>query len=255
MQQFQGLVTRREALTDDWQRVWLRMPSLARQVRPGQLLAVKPGTSPFDPLLRAPLGIAGADTSDGSIGLVLPPGSAATLPHRAAEYVDTLGPIGRGWSLHEQTRNVVLAGGDAEVAPLLFLAELAVARGWNVALLVGSVEGHPPLPPALVPPAVEYQWAQGGDPAAAALDLLDDTLVAWADALYTTLPVQVYPALADRIRRARVRWLPGFAQGLLVPAMACFVGICDVCLVPESSRPWRACVDGPQCDIRHFVRL
>jgi hypothetical protein len=90
--------------------------------------------------------------------------------------------------------------------------------------------------------------------ARAALDLLDDSLLRWADALYTTLPLAVYPGLAPRIRAVRVRWEPGFAQGLIAPPMACFVGICDVCVVAEARRSWRACVDGPACDLRDFVR-
>jgi hypothetical protein len=147
-----------------------------------------------------------------------------------------------------------LIGPEPDVGALLWLASAASARSVNVALLVGASADRPVLPPALLPAAVEYQFARGPDAASAALELLDDSLLRWADAIYTTLPLAVYPALAQRIRNTRMHWTPGFAQGLIVPPMACFTGICDVCLVPEARRTWRACVDGPQCDLRDFVR-
>ncbi len=113
---------------------------------------------------------------------------------------------------------------------------------------------HPAFPTALIPPAVEYQFARGVEPARALLELVDADLMRWADAIYTTLPLPAYEALADRIRATRMRWTPGFAQGLVLAPMACYVGICDACRVPAFRRTWRACVDGPQCDLRDVVR-
>jgi dihydroorotate dehydrogenase electron transfer subunit len=253
MQQTSASVLRREPLSEGWERFWLRLPSLASRVRPGQLLAIQPGTSPFDPLIRTPIPIISARAADETVTLLRGPLEAGRLPHRQGAELDILGPIGRGWSIHEQTRNVLLIGGEDAIGALLFLAEVAAARSINVTLLLGLRPDHPALPGALLPPAVEYQVARGAD-AAAALDLLDPALLRWADALYTTLPLAAYPSLAYQIRGVRLRWEAGFAQGLLIPPMACYVGICDVCLVPESRRPWRACTDGPQCDLRDFVR-
>lgn len=243
---------RSEVLAEDWRRVWVQATGLAGPARPGHILGVRAARSSFDPLLREPLAIAGVTA--GNLTFVLPPASGRWLPQHSGEAVDLLGPIGKGWQLHARARNVVLVGVDLQVAPLLFMAEVAARHGCNVSLLVGATTGRPALPPALAPAAVEYQWGHGDDAAAAALDLLDGSLVGWADAIYTTLPVSSFAALGDRIRRGRVRWLPEFAQGWVAAPMACFVGICDACLAPEAQRPWRACVDGPACDLRVFVR-
>ena len=253
MLQLEAPVVKRQGLAGDYTWVSLHAPQIATRAQPGQLLAVRVGLSPWAPLLRQPFALAGADSTNGTVSLLLSHGSATLVQHPGAT-VDVLGPVGRGWSLDARTRNVLLLGTERHVGALLFLAHAASQRACNVALLVGASEGQPARPAPVVPATVEYQFARGADATSAALDLLDNTLLSWADALYTTFPVDAYPALAERIRSGRIRWGPGFAQGLLVPPMACFVGICDTCLVTEARRPWRACVDGPQCDVRDFVR-
>ena len=254
MHQTQALITEREASPGGWDRFSLHIPELARSLRPGQLLAVQPGASPFEPLLKQPFPIIGLDAATSTLALLCGPGTSRFLPHRPGDQVNVLGPIGRGWNLHPQTRNIVLIGPEPDVGALLFLASVASAGSVNVSLLVGATVDRPALPPVLVPAAVEYQLVRGPDAANAALELLDESLLRWADAIYTTLPLAVYPVLAQRIRSVRMRWAPGFAQGLIVPPMACFAGICNVCLVAEARHTWRACVDGPQCDLRDFVR-
>ena len=243
----------REELPGARLRLTVEARALAPRAQPGQLVAIRTGLSALDPLLRAPVPIAAADPSTGTLTLLIAH-SADQPQQRPGDELDVLGPIGRGWGLHEQTRNIVLVGDEQYLGALLFMAYHASRRSVNVSLLVGAAEDRPPLPGAFVPAAVEYQLGRGADPANAALDLLEPALLSWADALYTTLPQRVYPELADRIRAGRIQWLPGFAHGLLVPPMACFCGICDTCLVPEARRSWRACIDGPQCDVRDFVR-
>jgi dihydroorotate dehydrogenase electron transfer subunit len=243
----------REELPGD--RLWLTLEAqtLAARAQPGHLLAFRPGLSSIDPLLRSAYPIAAVDGSAGLLSLLITDGAGAPQ-QRPGDEIDLLGPIGRGWRLDEQTRNILLVGDEQYLGALLFMAHTGSRRSANITLLVGAAERRPPLPGALVPPAVEYQFGQGDDPGLAAIELLDADLLRWADVLYTTLPQRLYPDLADRIRAGRIQWSPGFAQGLLMPPMACFCGICDTCLVPEARRPWRACIDGPQCDVRDFVR-
>ncbi len=236
-------------------RLWLTLEAtaLVARAQPGHLVAFRPGLSAIDPLLRTAYAIAAVDTSAGILSLLITDGASAPQ-QRPGDAIYLLGPIGRGWRLDEQTRNIVLLGDEAHLGALLFMAHTGSRRSANITLLVGVAERRPPLPGALVPSAIEYQFAEGDDPALAALDLLDNSLLRWADVLYTTLPQRVFPDLADRIRAGRIQWPPGFAHGLQVPPMACFCGICDTCLVPEARRLWRACIDGPQCDVRDFVR-
>jgi dihydroorotate dehydrogenase electron transfer subunit len=254
MLQLDGRVVAHDALVDGLDRVSLHLPAIAARARPGQLVAIRLRALAFDALLRTPIAIAQADAGAGTITLLATAARDETPVWHRGDLVDVLGPIGGGWVLDERMRNVLLIGTPVHVGALLYVADVAARRGCNVTLLVGTTGAYPQLPAPAVPPDVEYQVAQGLDAGAAALELLDPSLLRWADALYTTLPVEMYPQLAERIRTTRMRWEDQFAQGLIVPPMACFVGICDSCLVAEARRPWRACIDGPQGDVRYFVR-
>jgi dihydroorotate dehydrogenase electron transfer subunit len=220
---------------------------------PGQVLALRPTFSPIEPLLRTPVHIADADAQFGTLTLILDADHGWGRV-RVGDTLDVLGPVGRGWNVPADVRNILLIGTDDAAGALVFLANAALRRSLSVAMLLGASPDHPAFPTALVPPAVEYQWARSDDPAQAALDLLDPDLLRWADALYTTLPLPAYERLAARIRTTRLRWVDGFAQGLLLPPMACYTGICDACRVPAFRRTWRACVDGPQCEVRDVAR-
>ena len=241
------------ALPGGYEHVTLRAPAIASRALPGHVLGIRPTFSHIDPLIRVPVPVADADASAGTVTLIAAANSEFPRP-RTGDILDVLGPVGRGWGLPADVRNIVLIGTEDSAGALLFLANVALKRSANVALLLGASLNHPAFPTALIPPAVEYQFARGAEPAQAPLELIDADLVRWADALYTTLPVEAYEVLADRIRATRMRWTPGFAQGLVLPPMACYVGVCDACRVPAFRRTWRACVDGPQCDLRDVVR-
>ena len=254
MLQLEARVLDRQAFTGPWERLTLHAPEVANRARPGQLLAVKSMHAPLEPLLRRPLPLAGADAATGTCTLLCGAEDIAALAPHTGNALDMLGPVGRSWTLDPGVRNLVLLGTDITAAPLLFLAQIAARRAGNVTLLLGAAEDRPTFPASLVPAAVEYQFSRGADAAAASLDLLDPTLLRWADALFTTLPLSTYPVLAAHVRDTRVGRAAEFAHGFLMPPMACYTGICDTCLVPEARRPWRGCVDGPVCDLRDFVR-
>jgi dihydroorotate dehydrogenase electron transfer subunit len=251
MLQTLATVLHREAFVGDRLLLALHAPELASRVGAGQLVALQAGLSPLDPLARVPVPVAGAEPT-GTI-ILLFAGADPRPPHRVGDRIDLLGPIGKGWHLDSQARNILLLGTETLLGALRFMAQTATRRAMNVTLLIGANDASV-LPPSLFAPTVEYQVAHRPDEAEAALDLLDRDLLRWADALYTTLPIGAYPSLAERVRASRVQWRPGFAHGLLVSPMACFTGICDTCIVPEARRLWRACVDGPQGDVRDFVR-
>src|SRR5687767_914943 len=104
-------------------RLWLTLDArgIAARASPGQLLALRPGLSGFDPLLRTPIAIAAADPVAGLLSLLIT--DAAHAPqHRPGDEIDVLGPIGRGWGLHDQTRNIVLLGDEQYLGALLFMA-------------------------------------------------------------------------------------------------------------------------------------
>lgn len=247
-----GQVVAREYLEEGFERVSIAAPMIAARAQPGQLIALRSAMQMYDPLVRSPMAIAQAEPG---LIIVVRRVEEDSLRLHIGDPVDILGPVGAGWNITEHMRNILLVGSMTHIGALLFLASVASARACNVTLVLGDLSDGTRLPAGMLPAAIEYEFAHGPDATTAALELVQPALLRWADALFTTLPLTAYPMLSSLIRSTRVRWERGFAFGLLVPPMACFVGICDSCLVPDASHTWRACVDGPQCDVRDFVRV
>ena len=65
------------------------------------------------------------------------------------------GPLGRGFSVRPAAQNLLLVAGGMGVAPLVWLAEEAVAKGKNVTFVIGARDAALLPPSSLLPPQVE----------------------------------------------------------------------------------------------------
>lgn len=102
--------------------VWLRLPTLAGSVRPGQFVNVEVPDRE-DLLLRRPISV--ADVDGDKIRLVfrvLGSGTAALARARVGDEWNLLGPLGRAVRM-PRGRDVLLVGGGVGSAPLLLLAK------------------------------------------------------------------------------------------------------------------------------------
>ena len=142
------------------QELRLRAPVLARMLAPGQAILVKAGWG-LEPYLRRTFHAIAID--DETWTLRVPPGGDwghAWL--RAAPLgteLDCLGPVGIGFSLPANARNVLCLGeGDAAWALLPVIA-LADAAGVAVTLAVEAFTGRDLLPAQRLPATVEYHTA------------------------------------------------------------------------------------------------
>lgn len=121
----------------------LRSPTIAETARPGQFVHVLCSPS-YDPLLRRPLCIHGADSKKGNIMLlydVLGRGTALLAQRCKGDVIDLLGPLGTAFTMPESPEEpVILVAGGIGVAPLCFLAS-SLNRGPkydNVTFLIGA---------------------------------------------------------------------------------------------------------------------
>jgi dihydroorotate dehydrogenase electron transfer subunit len=179
-------------------------------------------------------------------------GSAWLARREAGDVLDCLGPLGRGFRLNSQARNLLLVGGGYGVAPLVGLAERAVARGANVTLAVGAARSEHIFPPALIPEEVEYLVATDDGSAGFrgyVTELLPERL-AWADAVFACGPLAMMAALA-RIIREHAPHKP--AQVAMEERMGCAMGVCLGCCVETTRGRLRVCTEGPVFDIRQIV--
>ena len=238
--------------------------------QPGQFVALRcAAPDSYDPLLRQPLFVAATDGRAGTAMLLLPDTHPAyaflnSRPRGAA--LDLLGPLGHGWKIGGSVRTLALLGTAAQAPALFALAQAAVARRLAVSVSIGATNDETAqsnntagvdAPPAfLLPAAAEYHVAYGPDPAAAALTLLDEQLLRWADLLAIALPSIYLPRVAQHVRNTRLQWSRDFAQAALLDSarLACCVGVCDACGIEARHQRRLVCSSGPVFDLRDLVR-
>ncbi len=217
-------------------------------VSPGQFLHVLCRDSEaHTPFLRRALPVHRLDSERLEL-LVRPdePGHAWLARRRPGDLVDVWGPLGRGFELPATPGHLLLLGYGLGIAPLVGLADQALARGWAVTLLASAPRPADAYPAALLPPLVEYHVASVD---AGPLAPLSPAALTWADLLVAAVPNAAWSELRQRIEAARAGLAPGFAQVWADVPLACGMGRCQGCAL-ETRRGWRlACSDGPAFDL------
>jgi len=218
--------------------------SAAYNAAPGQFLHIRCGSGGW-PLLRRPMSV--YRTEGRTVQLMVRDvgeGSHLLVQSKPGDELDCLGPSGCGFRLESKARNLLMVGGGYGVAPLVGLAERAIARGANVTLAVGAATDALVFPASLLPEEVEYLVATDDGSAGhhgLVTDLLPDRLP-WADAVYSCGPLPMTATLA-RIMRERAPRTPG--QVAMEERMGCSMGVCLGCVVETRKGPMRVCTDGP----------
>jgi dihydroorotate dehydrogenase electron transfer subunit len=183
-------------------------------------------------------------------------GTAWLARRQPGDLVYGWGPLGRGFRLINPGQNLLLVGGGIGIAPLLWLADEAVARGLSVVLIDGARDASGVFPVALVPSDVEVVvTTQDGSLGSRGLvtDVFPDYFE-WADTVFACGPNPMFASLADLIR---AREGPGRiprrkpVQALLEAQMGCGTGICYGCAVFDRRGDTRlVCKDGPRFELR-----
>jgi len=236
----------------------LEEPAQARDVRPGQFVHLRCGSS-LDPLLRRPLSVlrTGANPRN-----MLPSGQydvlydvvgrgTELLTHlRPGDLVDVLGPLGRPFQIERTTKRLLLVAGGVGIVPLVALAEEALRCHLEVTLLAGFRNAGKVFPASLVPEEVEYVVAtdDGSLGHAGFVTTLIPTYLTWADQLCACGPVPMLKALTGLPRSPR---LP--IQIAMEEHMGCAMGVCLGCVVPTRYGYQRVCRDGPVFPLEEMI--
>jgi dihydroorotate dehydrogenase electron transfer subunit len=246
-------ITENRRITADLWALRLHAPGIARESRPGQFIHVRLGEG-IDPLLRRPMSLyrIGSETID----LLVRPagrGSRMMIEKQVGEWLDCLGPLGNGFTLHPTTRNLLMVSGGSGIAPLVALSEQAVSRDLSVALLFGARSADRVYPSELLPPQVEYVVATD-DGSAGHHGLVTDLLpeyLGWADAIFACGPRPMFLSILDIVRRANSS---KSVQLSLEENMACGVGACFGCAVETRGGEMKSvCADGPVFEMRELA--
>ena len=117
-----GIIRRHDLVGPD---IWLmdiELPHTAKLARPGQFINIKIGDA--SRILRRPISIAGTDPGRGMLTIfyrVVGKGTKWLSHLSAGDTVDSLGPLGNGFTLSEG--HIVAVGGGVGIAPMLFAAK------------------------------------------------------------------------------------------------------------------------------------
>ena len=135
---------------------------MLRCVEPALLGEALPAAStlPQDPLLPRAMSIhrvrTGSDGQEWSILYdVVGRGTRWLASRQPGELVFCWGPLGHGYEMAKESQHLLLVGGGIGVAPLVWLADEAVARGQSVTMVLGGGSTEQIFPAALLPREVE----------------------------------------------------------------------------------------------------
>lgn len=231
----------------------VQAPQLARTAQPGQYCMLRACDSlASDPLLRRPFFVAQVEPGrDVCRFLVYQRGRASTWLARqqSGMQLDLLGPLGHGWTIRPEARNLLLIGEDPLLAALLLFANHAIERELSVTLIhcvSGAEQGYPA---ALLPPEIEYQVLAAADVAGALAAQLGEYLI-WADTVCCSVSAILLAALMHGSSRWREKH---FAQAIVARPLMCVSGTCLACQIETRHGPRLVCRDGPVLALRDLL--
>jgi dihydroorotate dehydrogenase electron transfer subunit len=270
-------VVENERLYANTYAMWFRAPALGNGAYPGQFLMLRctdtapdadadgqpttynlqPATS-SDPLLPRPMSY--YRVRDGAAGPewailydVVGRGTAWLSRRKPGDRVYAWGPLGNGYKVGRTSRNLLLVGGGIGVAPLVWLADDAVAKGLSVTMIIGARTADLLFPASLLPPEVEVVVTtdDGSAGRKGFVTELFGELLEWCDQAFACGPTPMFRALAETARASKTR---RSVQALLEERMGCGTGICYGCAVEVRVRGGRSmklvCKDGPRFELR-----
>jgi dihydroorotate dehydrogenase electron transfer subunit len=260
-------VTETARLYGDTYVTWFAAPELLRGATPGQFVMLRcveaglvgeappiASALPLEPLLPRAMSIhrvrPGPDGPEWSILYsAVGRGTQWLAARQAGDLVFCWGPLGHGYSVRKESRQLLLVGGGIGVAPLVWLADEAVAQGQSVTMVLGGRSADQIFPAALLPREVEVV-VYTEDGSAGRQGLATEGFVEyleWCDQAFACGPNAMFQAMAAALRPTRLR---RSVQVLLEERMGCGTGICYGCAVFTRRGVRLVCRDGPRFELR-----
>jgi dihydroorotate dehydrogenase electron transfer subunit len=231
---------------------WLEAPDIAPLAKSGQFVMVKCGTN-NEMLLRRPLSIHQKDGERiATLFRVTGKGTDWLSERVTDETLNIIGPLGNGFDISSRSQNLLLIAGGMGIAPLVFLAQEAVSRNYNVTLLCGAASKNELYPKNMLPSQVRYIPATD-DGLVGRQGFVTDLLPAYidrTDQVFACGPVPMYRTLIEK-KKELLKGKP--AQLSLELRMACGHGVCYGCTVNTARGLKQVCKDGPVFDLEDIL--
>jgi dihydroorotate dehydrogenase electron transfer subunit len=230
--------------------IWLDYPTLAPPAQPGQFVMVRCGEG-LEYQLRRPLSIHQLDRKKLALLFnVVGKGTHWLSQCQAGDEIDLLGVLGNSYSVHPGSHNLLMVAGGIGIAPLIFLAQQVLNRGYSVTLLLGAPTATQLHPRHLLPSEVKLVTATE-DGTGGKKGMITDLLPHFtrgADQIFACGPLPMYQTMA---RMPELKNKP--VQISLEVRMGCGLGICYGCTVKTKSGLRQVCQDGPVFDLEDII--
>ncbi len=266
--------------------MWLEAPDIASHAQPGQFITV----CCEELILRRPFSVqqvsflsspsTGEDLGEGGIAIlfkVVGKGTFGLSKVQAGNKIDVLGPLGKGFDIAADSKNLLLVGGGIGIAPLIFLAQYASPQ-YQVTLIHGASTAAQIYPfPSLRAEALSIAKGQRSNLSplpekvqfipvtedgtlgrkGMVTDILPDFL-SWADQVCACGPLDMYKAMSLTLnpsplkgegeKRSNLR-----CQVSLEVRMGCGIGACRSCTINTRHGLKQVCRDGPVFELNDIL--
>jgi dihydroorotate dehydrogenase electron transfer subunit len=266
--------------------MWLEAPDIASPAQPGQFITV----CCEGLILRRPFSIhqvsflsspsTREDLGGGKIAIlfkVVGKGTFGLSKMQAGNKIDVLGPLGKGFDIASDSKNLLLVGGGIGIAPLIFLAQYAAPQ-YQVTLIHGASTAAQIYPfPSLRAEALSIAKGQRNNLSplpervqfipvtedgtlgrkGMVTDILPDFLN-WADQICACGPLDMYKTMSLILnpslskgggeKRSNLR-----CQVSLEVRMGCGIGACRSCTINTRHGLKQVCRDGPVFELNDIL--
>lgn len=243
------IISNKQTGTNLWEMEFIA-PGIAAECQPGQFVHVRSEVNQ-EPLLRRPLSLYDVDNNLGSITLlykVVGRGTEILTRFENKQYLDVMGPLGKGFTLPDASQKVLLVGGGVGIAPLVYLCRKLRENENEVTVLYGTanrreltgIERLRNLDICFMPATLDGSAGYKGLVTDLLMERVNPDSI---DRIYTCGPEPMMAAVA---RYAFQHGIPGEVS--LEEYMACGVGACLGCarkLKSSDDRYAKICKDGP----------
>ena len=224
--------------------MWLECPGISQEARPGQFVMVRCGE---ETVLRRPLSVhQTAGDRFALLFVVIGKGTQWLAARQPGDEIDILGPLGNGFTVHPDSRNLLLVAGGMGIAPLMLLADGAVAEGRDVTMLYGTAnDDRYPVPARVTVVAATEDGSVGHR--GLVTELIPQYLDA-TDQVFACGPLPMYKAMAQM---PELKNKP--VQVSLEMRMGCGMGTCYACTIRTRQGLKQVCKDGPVFELNDII--
>ncbi len=219
---------------------------------PGQFLHIKIDDHLF---LRRPFSIAGyKDTTITLIVQVVGEGTRLLCGKKRGDLLNVIGPLGRGFHVNKNWKNIFLVGGGTGIAPLVFLADRLSDR--NITFFYGA-RNIEHIAFNLLPYNVNYVFATD-DGSYGHKEFISKSVAGFLkknerpDVIYGGGPHGLLKKIGHLSEKHNT---PAFVS--MENRMACGIGLCYGCVIKiKSGSGWeykRVCKDGPVFSTKEII--